>query len=91
LAADEKYREYSLAASNLEEIYASYEEHLADYRLTSLLAYSGWIAGTAAILTSLYVPFKGKESGKGTSRPGKNRPELLCFPSPNGIQFTMRL
>jgi len=85
--ADETYREYSLAASNLEELYLSYEEHLANYRLTSILAYSGWIAGTAAILTSLYVPFKRRapvETKKG-------QPELLFFPSPNGIQFTMRL
>ena len=87
MQAAEKYREYSAAGSNFDQLFTSYQGLLKNYQLTSLLAYGGWTLGTAAIITALYVPFRGRS----TPRPQKNRAELLCFPSPMGIQFSMRM
>ncbi len=85
--SDRAWEDYSTGGNNLDELYGLYEEPYDNYVLTTILSYSLWGAGGAAILAATLIPFENLGGGvrKGTVDNG-TKPDLMIYPIVDGIR-----
>jgi hypothetical protein len=93
--SEQAWEDYITGGDNLDELYDLYEEPYDNYVLTTILSYSLWGAGGAAILAATLIPFEkddGAEQdditgdGSGSRTAGKKSPDIMVYPIADGVR-----